>query len=474
MRLLLIISVLLLTLDSQLFGAVSPEELAEREARLTAHLHSFAEWVNDICNLTKGQQDQLNDRIKQAITQSQQAYQFPDFPNQIKTEQSRLYDFSPIRFVGIRGAAWGVFQAGLNDNLLKILNEDQQKKYRAAIETRKQTLHESFLAHVINTADRELFLSNQQKEGIRNLFPEKLPLLENGLYWFMIWPRYLKDKPIKILLDSSSIMLTPTQTERIQLLKSSQSGFARFKTLEGRADWNKQLKKSALMQRKKLQSMQQMRVSCLVTRYHLSAENRDYLELASKGAIAKVLVKWKQTTAEKFDLWEKQVAEMVNRKKVVFAYAAVPAIRDSEVLQHPIWEHAVRKVLTEQANQQRKQESRDATNGYAVALLDQELWLTSAQRNQLNKISQRLCLIDKSQYYEAPGFGSQYDLSLLATILYDCDQKELDELLNESQRNVINQLKRQLLESKAGDIPSFVIKTPLGITLLRRMDYKKQ
>ncbi len=473
MRLLLFIFVLLFASCSQLFGAVKQEELDARKARLTVHLQSFATWVDDVCDLTQEQQDRLNERIKQAITKSQQAYQFPEFPNQIKTQQSRLYDYSPIRFVGIRGAAWGVFQAGLNDELQKILNEDQKEKHRAAMEKRKQLLHQSFLNHVINTADRELLLTDQQKEAIKNLFPEKLQLLDNGLYWFAPWPRYLKDKSITILLDSSSIALTPAQTERIKQLKATQSGFIRFKTLKGRADWNKQLKESALIQRRNLQGMQQMRVSYLATRYRLTVESRQYLELAAKGAIAKVLGKWKQTTAEKFDLWEKQVAEMVNRNKGVFAYAVVPAIRDSEVFQHPLWEHAVRKVLTEQPYQQRKQESRDATNRYAVALLDQELWLTVEQRTQLIKICQRLCLIDKNQYYDTPSFGNQYDLSLLATVLYDCDQKELDELLNEHQRNVITQLKRQILEAKAGDIPSFAIKTPLGVTILRKADCGK-
>ncbi len=470
MRVPLAILMLLFTFYSQLFAAVKQEELDERNARLSAHLQSFAYWVDDVCDLTQQQQRQLNERIDQAIAQSQQAYQFPEFPNQIKTGQRRLYDYSPIQFVGIRGAAWGVFQAELNNELQKILNKTQEEKYRAAIEKRKQLLHDRFLDHVIITADQELFLTDQQKAAIRNLFPEKLPLLDSGRYWFTPWPGYLTDKPITTLLDANRLTLTRSQTERIQQLQNPSNRFIQFKTLEGRTAWSKQLKKNVEAQRKKLQSIVQVRIDCLARRYQLSTEKKKYLELASKGVIAKAIASWKKKISEKFDLWEKQVTEMLNRKKEVFAYAAVSALHDREIFRHPLWENAVRRAITERSYLQQKQQIQNATTRYAAALLDQELWLTAGQRKQLDNICQRLCLVDKSRYYEQSHFGNQYDLSILGTVLYDCDQKEFKGILKSPQQLVISLLKRQLTRHEKNEVTSFAIKTPQGTTVLRSIN----
>ncbi len=443
MRLLFIISVLLLTLCPQIFGAVKQEELDEREARLTAHLQSFATWVDDACDLTQEQQDQLNERIKQAITKSQQAYQFPDFPNQIKTEQSRLYDYSPIRFVGIRGAAWGVFQAGLNDELQKILNKDQKEKYRAAMENRKQLLHDSFLHHVINTADRELFLTDQQKDAIKNLFPAQLPLLDNGLYSFTPHTGSLNEKPINALLSRSPLALNKIQKRLQENHQNNQQ--ATLINAANEDDMQKKISVEVKKQMLKMEPALELRIVYFSRQFQLSEKNLQYLKLAKKGTMVKLANRWKEKAI--FQQKKNAIRDNQNNRRTTYRIL-LPSIHINDFDNHPLWEHAVRKVITDSAYEKRSQYAQQATTGNLIALLDQELWLSSKQRNEIATMYHDVSIFDRNGYCQASRHRNSYDLCLLAAVLTSKRQSNLNRILNDSQLKALVQLKKQFQNNK--------------------------
>ncbi len=439
-----LIIILLIVFSQSLIGAVTPEELEEREARLTTHLKAFAGWVDDVCDLSDEQQDQLNERIKQAVTKSQQAYQFPDFPNQIKTQQSRLYDYSPIRFVGIRGAAWGVFQAGLNDELQKILNEAQKEKYRAAMEKRKQTLHQYFLAQVINTADRELFLTDQQKEAIKNLFPEKLPLLDNGLYSFYPKTSYLNEKSIDVVLFQASLGLNKTQMKWLEYLRKNRKQAVMLNAVN-EDDMQGKISAEVQKQMEELVPAMELRITYFSRQFQLSKENLQYLKLAAKGTTVKLMNRWKE---EAITQQQNNAVRAKQDNQQPTYRILLPPIRIHEFDDHPLWEQAVRKVITDSVYEKRKMIIQQTTLNYLIALLDQELWLSSEHRIKITTMYHDVSIFDRNRYCQNLIYSNSYDLSLLAAVLTGKRQGKLNGILNDSQLNALSQLKKQFPKNK--------------------------
>ncbi len=444
MRVLLIILMLFLTCCPHLSGAVKQEELDERNTRLTAHLQCFARWVDEACDLSERQQNQLNERIEQAIAKSQRAYQFPEYPHQIQTRQSRLYDYSPIRFVGIRGAAWGVYQAGLNDDLQKILNETQQDKYRAAYENRQLMLHKNFLDHVINTADHELFLSEQQKEAIKNLFPEKLPLLEDGLYSFMPHTIYLNEKSIGTILDSRPHLLNHAQKKWQRYLRSNHQAVV---LLSAKSEEELQKKISAEIQKRmvNLKPALELRIDYFSHQLQLNGQDQQYLKLAGKGTMIKLANQWKENAL----LLQKEYAKRANQNEGQLIHRTIlPLIRLYGFDHHPLWEHAVRKVMTDAAYEKRERMIQQATLNYLMALLDQELWLRSEQRTRIAMIYQNVSIYDRGRYCQNINYSNSYDLSLLAAVLADEREAELSGILDDSQLAALTELKKQFQQDQ--------------------------
>lgn len=432
------------------------KEIETRQLRLDAHFATFASWVDQTCNLSDEQKVQLNAAIKESIAKSQEAYKKPKpKPANNRGRSNYLYDYSPIQFLNTRGAAWGVYQSTLNETLLKILNEEQQKKLQTARTERRKNLHSLFFNHILYKADKELFLSSKQKEQIKNLFPDQLPYLESGAYSFAPQTHYIPEKPIINIVMHPPVAFKKVQMTRLQDLRRSRNSYISFQTIDGVSGWHKKLNAEAETQQEKFHRILDIRIAYFATEFQLSSEDKHYLKLAGKGAIVKAIAKWKKSTIAQFKSWEGHIQRQPGQNFGL----GVAGIQTSELDKHPLWVHAVEKVITKQSYDQHRQSSQNIVTGYAAAMLDQELWLSADQRTKIVALLQDSQLIDPSLRH------NQFDLSLLGVTIHGKKRKEIEAILNETQLNTFVVLKKQF--SKQNNY--ITIQTRHGQTYLQQI-----
>ena len=198
--------------------AVNPAKLERdnRKLRLDNHFKAYAGWVGHVCQLSDEQNKELEKLLEEKIGLSQKKFGEKKIP---QNHSNYLFDYSPFRFFDDDGAATEIYKADLEKAVHKLLNEKQKESLIAAISKRKQELHNRYLNYIIEKADKELFLSEKQEKQIRGLFPDQIPLLENGLYTFMPRTYYVKEKPIASIVMHPPVAFKRVQMNRLQDLK---------------------------------------------------------------------------------------------------------------------------------------------------------------------------------------------------------------------------------------------------------------
>ncbi|MBL4882982.1 MAG: hypothetical protein JKY95_00420 [Planctomycetaceae bacterium] len=415
--------------------AAAKKDIEIRQSRLDAHFAAFAAWVDLTCDLTDEQRVQLNTITKQAIDKSQDAFKKPKPAQNL---QNYLYDYSPIHFVGDQGAAGLVRQASLDKQLLEILNDKQKEKWQLASASRNQELHDRFFQHVLQKADKELFLSSKQKEQITNLFPAQLPLLETGAYAFMPQTFYIPQKSIVTILMHPPVAFKKVQMNRLEDLKSSNQNSISFQAMDGLSGWHKKLKLNAELNQEKYHRMLDIRISYIATEFEISPDKKHYLEIAGKGAIVKVIAKWKKSTLSQFKSWEQTIQQNPGQN---FGFG-VAGIQVSALDKHPLWTHAMEKTISKTEYEKLRNQSQDAIAGCVVAMLDQELWLSADQCNDIQvllKDAQSTTGIHSSMQSYAN------ELCLVGVSIHGKKRKEIEAILNEAQLNAFVELKSQFM-----------------------------
>lgn len=401
-------------------------ELEVRQTRLEAHFEAYAAWVDRQCDLSDEQRSQLNAAIKQGIEKSQELYAKPQPAN---NNQSHLYDYSPVRFVAIRGAAWGVSQAGLQEYLAKILNDKQREKLQAAKTKRRQELHNLFVEYVLHNAGEVLYLTSKQKGQIKPQFPFQHAFLDTGAYSFSPQTHLLQEKSMDSLFDRIKIELDPVQEN---LLNPSRKQVIRFMRDDGLDGWKKKLQAGVEDQQKKLYQILNSRIDYLKSEYQVDSTGIRYLEVAGKGVIVREISKWEDKISYNFDFWAE------NRNKLIIPgqfLGVARGIKNDILDQHPLWNHAVEKVISQSIVEQRRMESQAIIAGYATAMLDQELWLSSGQRDDIAALLLAFPHVEDEHHH-----GHAFELCLVGIAVLGDQQKELRLILNENQLAAFNAL----------------------------------
>ena len=132
-----------------------------------------------------------------------------------------------------------------------------------------------------------------------------------------------------------------------------------------------------------------------------------------------------QTAEEKQQEAKKQVRSLVKS-----------AIADLLNRKDPVEDETV-------ARTEREQYQRNAIVDYAVAILDQEIWLRPEQRAAIHKLADET-LGDFASYSPGSGYSYYAELQILGDMLHLPKEARLKELLSEEQLATWAQLKKQL------------------------------
>ena len=411
--------------------AVNPakQELENRKLRLENHFKAYAAWIDHVCQLSDEQNKELEKLLEQKIGLSQKKFGEKKVP---QNHQNYLYDYSPFRFFDDDGAGTDIYKADLEKAVQKLLNKKQKESLLAAISKRKQQLHTRYLNYIMEKADKELFLSEKQEKQIRDLFPDQIPLLENGLYTFMPRTYYVKEKPIASIVMHPPVAFKRVQMNRLQDLKQRQSSLT-FMANNGVESWYKQLDEEVENQKEKFQRALDIRIAFIGTEFQLSPQDKQYLKLAGKGATLRTLAAWKKKSLPQLKSWEKHVARQPGQN---FGFG-LQAADVSELDKNPLWEHAVKKVVTEETYNKIMQQAQQAKAAYLVAILDQELYLRDDQRDKIQEILQgNLPAVNYQN-------SQSYDLALLGLTIHGKKRKTIEKILTEPQLNAFTVLKSQ-------------------------------
>ena len=411
--------------------AVNPakSEQENRKARLESHFKAYAEWIDHVCQLSDQQRKELEKLLEQKILLSQKKFAEKKLP---PNRHNYLYDYSPFRFFDDDGAATEIYQADLDKAVHKLLNEKQKGALNAALSQRKLELHNRYLNYIIEKADKELSLSEKQEKQIRVLFPDQIPLLKNGLYSFFPRTYYVKEKPIVSIIMHPPIAFKKTQMNRLQGLRQQQSSIV-FMANSGVENWYKQLDEEVENQKEKFHRALDFRIALIGADFQLTPQDKKYLKLAGKGATIKILAAWKKNSLPQLKQWEKHAKQQPGQN---FGFG-LQAADVSELDKNPLWEHAVKKVVTEATYNKIMQKAQQAKTGYVVAILDQELYLRDDQRDVIQTILQGNLPVINSRYSQS------YDLALLGLTLHGKKRKAIEKILTEPQLNAFTVLKKQ-------------------------------
>ncbi len=411
--------------------AVNPAKLERdnRKLRLENHFKAYAGWVDHVCQLSDEQKKELEKLLEQKIGLSQKKFGEKKIP---QNHRNYLFDYSPFRFFDDDGAATEIYKADLEKAVHQLLNEKQIESLIAATSQRKQQLHNRYLNYIMEKADKELFLSEKQEKQIRDLFPDQIPLLENGLYTFIPRTYYVKEKPIASIVMHPPVAFKRVQMNRLQDLKQRRSSLT-FMANNGVESWYKQLDEEVENQKEKFQRALDIRIAFIGTEFQLSPQDKKYLKLAGKGATLRVLTAWKKRSLPQLKSWEKHVARQPGQN---FGFG-LQAADVSELDKNPLWEHAVKKVVTEATYNKIMQRAQQAKAGYLVAILDSELYLRDDQCDEIQTILQgNLPVINTRN-------SQSYDLALLGLTIHGKKRKAIEKILTEPQLNAFSALKRQ-------------------------------
>jgi hypothetical protein len=230
--------------------------------------------------------------------------------------------------------------------------------------------------------------------------------------------------------------LDERQKERLKDLTSGGDGnqnYIMFQSTEGPEQWAENIKRAVVNQRKIYLHAAAVRVGYFERTLDLTPEQVEYLTVASKGATTTALANWKETTQQTVDNMVEQMGQMRGN----FAFSAQNISVDG-LDQNDIWAEAVRTVSADKQTQDRITQIQRVRAMTVTALLDQELWLTPAQREEVFKFTEQV--MPKSL---TKGSYDDYvrELVLLAYPLHKVDEARVNEVLTESQLAVWKQLK---------------------------------
>lgn len=412
-------------------GEADRKEHADRTLALSGAMES---WVIQTCQLDEMQQASMKELVAKRVADENAKYAKHDNP----ARQNKPFgENTPLLFVQSDGVGTKLTNALLKSIRSDVLNDAQKGQLDIAVAERAESQNAAFREFVVALFDQELFLSDEQRQKMLDLFSGEKKKITSPFYSFVGQTYYLPYQTLSTMLSARNAdFLDARQKERLSDLTSGGEGnqnYIMFQSTEGPEQWAENIKRAVVNQRKTYLHAAAVRVGYFERTLSLTPEQVEYLTVASKGATTTALANWKETTQRTVDNMVEQMGQMRGN----FAFSAQNISVDG-LDQNEIWAEAVRTVSAEKQSQDRVRHIQHVRAMTVTALLDQELWLTPAQREEVLKFTEQV--MPKSS---AKGTYDDYvrELVLLAYPLHKADEAKVNDVLTESQLAVWEQLK---------------------------------
>ncbi len=422
------------------FPAPPEKEMEKRKERLEAFAVAQKVWIHRVCALKDGQSQKYDELVAERIEGSQERHKNSN------VRRTGFADYAPVQFTFQDGAAKSTF-AGSEwyVEIEKILTDDQEERLATANEKRTASICAAQKDRIVNILDEELFFTSRQRPIVAKQVEERLSSDNDTLYSLTNQTYYLKYKsPQNILSGSILDVLSPAQRDRWERVqKGHQSGarserYITFMSNEGVDGWYKALDESLKQQAIRLTQAANVRIEYYAEEFKLSDKDVHHLKLAAKGTIIYCMQTWKKSAKMNLKQWEERMNQQQFGNGNFGFSVAVPSTKVIE--QHDLWKNTLSEMGVDSTASTKKQvnHKRAGKLKYIISLLDRELWLTSEQRDQFEKV-----LSEKLPKSDMPGYEYMYEVVLVAIATTRLDEADVKEILDPEQMIAWNALKGQ-------------------------------
>ncbi len=419
-------------------AAVPEKDRTEFKDRVTSFSNAMFRWVIRTCEVPEAEQAKIREAFEAQIRSHVETFEKRGARDQ--RQQQSPFPKTMLLLFTQDDAAGSDFRDAVLQKLRKdLLTEEQKQKLETALTERESFRTRAISEFLTTIVDRELFLTSEQRtQMVDKLVSMKKPP-RHTFYSFQAQSYYMPYESLSPLLSRAAIkdLLSPAQRKRLTDLSGSDPNDQLvFQAAEGREVWVKAMADMASSQRSKYLRSMAVRVAWLEQELKLSAEQVEYLNIASKGAAIRALGDWKEQTLQTLDQMEQQMAQMGGN----FGFGASP-IDNSSIDQNEIWTASLKEVAEGKAAdllKDRNQKLGQSVAACLVAMFDDEMWLTPEQRTNFQPIVAKSLpkANNQMQYYDYIR-----ELIWMAYPLHKSDDKAREAVLTEEQNAVWKLLK---------------------------------
>ncbi len=349
--------------------------------RLRARLQTMADWIKHQCPLDANQEQALPQLIEELLQQSQQPK--PANLQQRQVFSSNLLPTSPVLFAGLNGTGFQMSREFIELLHKRLLTEPQKKALSTALEARRQRLQATWKEHLIFLLDEELFLTPEQVAA----FNKELAAtqVQHPLYAFQPQPYFLPYESVqKVVSDKmGTTFLDENQQAHLKNLLTADPN-QNVITIDASMTSDDMAQGIATRSQRQEQHFllcTAVRIGWYRNTMQLEPEKVRQLEVAAKGAARDAATEWRDSTNNSVENILQNIEQFAGNVSMGVAEPVLNPDRNQ------IWAKAIAQILPNAANDPLLA-SRDANANriraeVLLALLDEELWLTSEQRTSL-------------------------------------------------------------------------------------------
>ena len=365
--------------------AAPPERVKQQRQsttdRLRARLQAMADWIKHQCPLDADQEAALPQLIEETLQQSQRPK--PSNLQQQQVFSSNLQPTSPVLFAGLNGIGFQISREFIELLHKRLLTESQKKTLSTALDERRRRLQATWKEHLIFLLDEELFLTPEQIAA----FNKELAAtqVQHPLYAFQPQPYFLPYESVqKIVSDKmGASFLDENQQAHLKNLLTADPN-QNVITIDASMTSDDMAQGIAT----RSQRQEQHFLLCTAVRIgwyrnimQLEPEKIRQLEVAAKGAARDAATEWRDSTNNSVENILQNIEQFAGNVSMGVAEPVLNPDRNQ------IWAKAIAQILPNATNDPMLA-SRDANASriraeVLLALLDEELWLTSEQRTSL-------------------------------------------------------------------------------------------
>ena len=287
------------------------KEHADRTKALAGAIQS---WVTQTCQLDEAQQGQVQELFAATLTAEVEKYAKS---NDQQRENRPFGECTPILFVQPLSVGSKFSLSLINGIRDAVLSETQNERLSIALAERADFQRAAFREYVVSIVDRELFLTEEQRNAMLEQFAANVKPVTSPFYAFIAQPHYLPYQSIReILTRRKAGFLDERQSERLQDLTvntgNSNQNYLIFQAHEGPEQWAETVKNAVVTQRTMYLHATAVRIGYLERSRKLTPEEVAYLTVAGKGATTDALFEWKESTQRTIDQMQEQMVQMAN------------------------------------------------------------------------------------------------------------------------------------------------------------------